>query len=140
MRYLPPILFLTNSNYDVGYEPETFTNDLSLVLSALHSLDPAGLKDGLSPFGVGFIVWTTPIEILDTVFPQNGVIPHPAAIWLFAGAFEEWIPIVHERSPDTIILVQVGSISVLSRSSVIWRFVCWWWLMIGSEEGCGSRC
>lgn len=82
------------------------------MLSALHGLDIPGLQEGLSPFGVGFILWTTPIGILERVFPVDGVTPHPAAIWLFAGQFEDWIPIVREKSPDTIILVQVGSIQV----------------------------
>ena len=96
----------------LGYDTETFTTDLSLVLSALHGLSTPGLPDGLSPFGVGFILWTTPISILEKVFPCDGVTPHPAAIWLFAGQFEDWIPLVREKSPDTIILVQVGSIQV----------------------------
>jgi len=80
------------------------------VLSALHSLDLdlPNLPSGLSPFGVGFIVWRTPIDILDRVFTGDGVTPHPAAIWLFAGNFEEWIPVVRKKSPDTVIFVQVG--------------------------------
>jgi len=76
-------------------------------------MDPPDLPSGLSPFGVGFIVWTTPIEILKRVFPQDGVTPHPAAIWLFAGQFEDWIPIARERSPETVIFVQVGSLQVI---------------------------
>lgn len=96
----------------LGYDTETFTKDLSLVLSALHSLDVPYLPEGLSPFGVGFILWTTPIEILNRVFPGDGVTPHPAAIWLFAGKFEEWIPRIRDLSPDTVIFVQVGSVQV----------------------------
>jgi hypothetical protein len=91
------------------------------VLSALHSLERQlpNLPTGLSPFGVGFIVWTTPIEILETVFPGDGTTPHPACIWLFAGKFEEWIPIVRRKSPDTKIFVQVGTVEV--RSSCVCR-------------------
>jgi nitronate monooxygenase len=74
------------------------------------------LPTGLSPFGVGFILWTTPIEILDTVFPGDGVTPHPAAIWLFAGQFEDWIPLIREKSPETLIYVQVGELRVQPRS------------------------
>ena len=95
-----------------GYDPDTFTNDLSLVLTALHNLDIPHLPSGLSPFGVGFILWTTPIEVLQRVFPSDGVTPHPAAIWLFAGDFEQWIPAIRELSPDTTIFVQVGSVQV----------------------------
>ena len=87
--------------------------DLSLVLSALRTLDLPDLPNGLSPFGVGFILWTTPIEILDSVFPGDGVTPHPAAIWLFAGEFENWIPRVREKSPETLIYVPVGGLKVL---------------------------
>jgi hypothetical protein len=70
------------------------------------------VKDGFLPFGVGFLMHTTPIEILNTVFPGDGVTPHPSAIWLFVGAFEKWIPIVRQKSPETVIFVQVGSVDV----------------------------
>jgi hypothetical protein len=43
---------------------------------------------------------------------MDGVTPHPAAIWLFAGKFEDWIPLIREKSPDTVIFVQVGSVQV----------------------------
>jgi hypothetical protein len=84
------------------------------VLSALQTLDLPDLPSGLSPFGVGFILWTTPIEILDHVFPKDGITPQPAAIWLFAGHFEDWIPRIREKSPKTVLLVQVGSLNVMS--------------------------
>lgn len=96
----------------LGYEADTFTNDLSLVLSALHNSDTPDLPSGLSPFGVGLILWSTPIEVLKKVFPCDRVTPHPAAIWLFAGDFEKWIPAVRELSPDTVIFVQIGSVQV----------------------------
>lgn len=70
----------------------------------------------MSPFGVGFILWTTPIEILDQVFPGDGVTPHPAAVWLFAGKFEDWIPLIREKSPATLIYVQVGDLKVQPES------------------------
>lgn len=104
----------------LGYDTSTFTTDLSLVLSALHNLKNLHLPEGISPFGVGFIVWTTPIEILETVFPCDGVTPHPGAIWLFAGKegeIEKWIEIVREKSPETIIFVQVGSVEVSNTPS-----------------------
>ena len=100
-----------------GYDIQAFTNDLSLVLTALHSLDIPNVQDGFLPFGVGFLMFTTPIEILDTVFPGDGVTPHPSAIWLFVGAFEKWIPVVRQKSPETIIFVQVGSVEVIPREN-----------------------
>ena len=96
-----------------GYESDTFTSDLSLVLTALHDLDPPRLPVGLSPVGVAFILWATPITVLAHVFPGDGVTPHPAAIWLFAGQFEDWIPIIKRQSPETIIFVQVGTVEVV---------------------------
>jgi hypothetical protein len=100
---------------DLGYDVAAFTTDLSLVLSALHTSNTPHLPEGLSPFGVGFIVWTTSFEILETVFPCDGVTPHPAAIWLFAGKegeIKKWIKEVKNKSPETIIFVQVGCIEV----------------------------
>jgi nitronate monooxygenase len=79
-------------------------------------LDLPDLPSQVSPFGVGFIVWTTPIEILDQVFPRDEVTPHPAAAWLFAGQFEDWIPVIRERSPETLIYVQVGELNVQPES------------------------
>jgi len=106
------------------------------VLSALHTLEPdiPNLPDGLSPFGVGFIVWKTPIDILDRVFPGDGATPHPAAIWLFAGNFEEWIPVIRKKSPDTVIFVQVGGPQV---------FVCYFLRLISGSAAsgeCWCRC
>ena len=72
------------------------------------------LPAGVAPFGVGFILWITPIEILDFVFPNDGITPHPAAVWLFAGDIQQWILRIREKSPQTIIFVQVGSVHVIS--------------------------
>ena len=52
------------------------------------------------------------------MFPCDGVTPHPGAIWLFAGKeegeIEKWIQVVREKSPETVIFVQVGSVEVLN--------------------------
>ena len=50
------------------------------------------------------------------MFPGDGVTPHPAAIWLFAGKFEDWIPLIRKKSPETLIYVQVGDLKVQPKS------------------------
>ena len=55
------------------------------------------------------------MDVLERVFPCDGVTPHPAAIWLFAGDFAKWIPRIREKSPQTVIFVQVGSVEVTPR-------------------------
>jgi hypothetical protein len=96
-----------------GYNIERFCTDLPELLSVLEGLQVPNLPLDLAPCGMGFILWITPIEILDLVFPRDGGTRHPAAIWLFAGEFETWISAVREKSPKTVIFVQVGSVRVL---------------------------
>ena len=99
----------------LGYDTKVFTQDLSLVLSALRTLQPPGLPEGLSPFGVGLMPWAIPISVLDHIFPMDGVTPHPAAFWLFAGKnFKDWTTRIREKSPKTVIFIQVGSVEVPS--------------------------
>jgi len=97
-----------------GYDTTAFKSDYADVLFALQQVRPSPIPPRLAPFGIGFQVWTTPIEILDFVFPANPSIPHPAAIWLFAGEFADWTPHIREKAPDTRIFVQVGSVNVFS--------------------------
>jgi hypothetical protein len=108
------VVSLSDARLISGYDPTAFKSDFAVVLSALQHLKPPSIPPHLAPFGVGFQVWTTPIEILDLVFPATPTIPHPAAIWLFAGKFADWIPRIREKAPDTRIFVQVGSVNVLS--------------------------
>jgi hypothetical protein len=99
-------------NLTPGYDVAAFTHDLPLVISALGALDIPNVPEGLSPFGVGFLMFT-PIEVLDRVFPCDGLTPHPAAIWLFVGPFEDWIHRIRELSPHTIIFAQISSVQVM---------------------------
>jgi hypothetical protein len=95
-----------------GYDVPSFENDLSLVLSALRSLEIPHVKSGFLPFGVGFQIFATPIEVLDTVFPGDGVTPHPSAAWLFVGDFATWIHRIRAKSPETVIFAQISSVEV----------------------------
>jgi hypothetical protein len=103
---------LSDASLISGYDTTTFKSDYAVVLSALQQGKPPHIPPHLAPFGIGFQVWTTPIEILDFVFPENPSIPYPAAIWLFAGEFADWTPRIREKAPDTRIFIQVGSVNV----------------------------